>query len=80
MNLPQWIECGMWVVTGASLIGTIANVKHKRWCFYVWAVTNALWAAYDVHKTAYPQAALQSVYFGLAIWGIFEWRKGNTTT
>ena len=69
------IEHLFWLVTVASLVGTVANIKHRRWCFYIWALTNAAWTVYDVHKTAYPQAALQAVYFGLAIWGIFAWRK-----
>jgi len=68
-------EWYMWIVTAASFIGTIANVRRQRWCFYVWAVTNATWTVYDIHKEAYPQAALMAAYFCLSIWGIVAWRK-----
>ena len=68
------IECLMWIVTLASLVGTVANIYKARWCFCVWAFTNAAWTAYDIHKTAYPQATLQTVYFGLAIWGLWAWK------
>jgi len=65
----------MWLVTLASIIGTVANVQQKRWCFYVWSATNGLWVAYDIYKTAYPQAALMAVYLGLAVWGVFAWKE-----
>jgi hypothetical protein len=64
----------MWLVTIASIIGTIANIYHKRWCFGIWVVTNALWTIYDYTLGAYSQAALGLVYFGLAIWGLIQWR------
>lgn len=65
----------MWIVTGASIVGTILNLKKKKICFWIWLFTNSLWCAYDVWITAYAQAGLQAVYVGLAIWGIIEWRK-----
>ena len=68
------MELIMWGVAGLSVIATVANIHRRRWCFAVWAVTNAAWTVYDVAKTAYPQAALQAVYFGLAIWGLWAWR------
>ena len=71
------IERLMWIVSGASIVGTVANVHQKRWCFALWAFTNAAWTVYDVYKVAYPQAALQRVYFGLAIWGLRKWRAGK---
>lgn len=65
----------MWIVTGASLIATIANIKKKRWCFGVWFCTNTIWAVYDFSLGAFAQSALFTVYVILAIWGIYEWRK-----
>ncbi len=64
----------MWIVTGASIIGTVANIKKYRWCFGVWLFTNTTWMLYDYHIGATAQAALFSVYVCLAIWGIYEWR------
>jgi len=64
----------MWVVTAASLIGVIANIKKKRWCFGIWFFTNSSWAIYDFIIGAWAQSALMTVYALLAIWGIYEWR------
>ena len=25
-----------WAVTAASIVGTVANIYKKRWCFIVW--------------------------------------------
>ena len=72
------IDLWMWAVSVASLVGTVANVHRKRWCFHVWAVTNACWACYDLWKGAYAQAALMAAYFGLSIWGLFTWRRGKS--
>lgn len=67
-------ELWMWGVAVASLIGVEANIRKKQWCFLIWAFTNATWAIYDIHKTAYPQAALQFVYFMMSLRGIYKWR------
>jgi len=64
-----------WAITGLSLLGVILNVKKRRECFYIWAFTNATWAIYDFTLGAVAQAALFSVYWILALWGIWEWRK-----
>ena len=65
----------MWLVTAASLVGTVANVRRQRWCFHVWTATNAAWVVYDVALAAWPQAALMLCYFGLSVWGVFAWKK-----
>lgn len=65
----------MWAVTAASLIGVVANIKRKRWCFGVWFCTNSLWALYDFTIGAYAQSALFAVYVALAVWGLWEWKK-----
>ena len=63
-----------WAITVASLIGVVANIKKKRWCFGVWLVTNALWAIVDFANGLPAQGWLFVVYTGLAIWGLREWR------
>jgi nicotinamide riboside transporter PnuC len=65
----------MWLVTLASLIGTVANIKKKQWCFGVWLCTNSIWCVYDYMIGAQAQAALFFVYVLLAIYGLWEWRK-----
>lgn len=69
------IEMAMWGISIISLIGTVGNIYKRRWCFALWLGTNSAWAAYDVYKTAYPQAALMAWYFVLAAWGLWVWRK-----
>ena len=65
----------MWLVTVASLVGTVANIKRLRWCFLIWFVTNIVWTVYDWRLGAPAQAALGAVYVGLAVWGFYAWRK-----
>jgi nicotinamide riboside transporter PnuC len=69
------VELSMWAVTAASIVGTVANIYGKRWCFAVWMVTNSLWTVYDMYKCAYPQAALMAVYTALAVWGWCKWQR-----
>ena len=66
----------MWLVTGASLVGTVANIHWKRWCFAVWFVTNIIWTAYGWWSGAPAQAALGAAYVGLAVYGLYTWRAG----
>lgn len=64
-----------WICTSFSLLGVILNIKKKRSCFYIWTVTNGIWAGVDFYKGIYAQALLFAIYFLLALWGIYEWRK-----
>ena len=64
-----------WVLTLASLVGVIANIKKKKVCFAIWAVTNASWSVIDYAHGLPAQSALFAVYFLLAIWGMIEWRR-----
>jgi hypothetical protein len=65
----------MWLVTIASLIGVVANIKKKQWCFLVWFFTNSTWCIYDFLIGAMAQSALFGVYVILAVYGLWEWRK-----
>jgi nicotinamide riboside transporter PnuC len=65
----------MWVVTGMSVISTVLNIYKKQVCFIIWLITNSLWCVYDFSIQNYAQAGLFLVYVGLAIWGIWKWRK-----
>jgi len=65
----------MWMLTAASLIGVVLNIKKNKACFAIWAVTNAAWAVIDYTAGLTAQAALFAVYFCLAIWGLVEWRR-----
>ena len=64
----------LWLVTLASLIGTVANIYKKAWGFAVWLVTSATWTVVDYRMGNYPQAALFFVYMLLSVWGLWKWR------
>jgi len=68
-------EITKWAIASLSIVGVMLNIRRRRECFYVWSITNFSWMVIDIHHHVWSQAALQFVYFVLAIWGIFEWKK-----
>jgi len=64
-----------WVITVLSLTGTVLNVRKNILCFYLWAVGNIAWLAFDLWSELYSRAVLDAVQLAFAIWGIVEWRK-----
>ena len=68
-------EVFKWSLTGGSIAGVVLNIHHRRECFFVWAATNAAWCGVDLYYRIYAQSALQAVYFGLAIYGLWKWRR-----
>lgn len=64
-----------WLITLASILGTIANIYKKRWCFIVWLFTNSIWMAVDFYQGLYAQAFLFAVYAMLAVWGLVQWKE-----
>lgn len=64
-----------WILMIAALVGVILNIKKIRACFFIWAITNFFWMIVDFYKEIYAQSALFAVYFLLALWGIYEWKR-----
>ncbi|MBI4584567.1 MAG: nicotinamide mononucleotide transporter [Planctomycetes bacterium] len=64
-----------WVTATAALIGVWLNIHRHLACFFIWAGTNAVWAAVDYRHGIYGQAGLQAVYFLLSLYGIWKWRR-----
>jgi nicotinamide riboside transporter PnuC len=64
-----------WSLTAASIIGTVANIYKKQWCFIIWLFTNTTWMIVDFYKGIYAQSFLFLVYTLLAIWGLIQWTK-----
>lgn len=64
-----------WVATAIALTGTVLNCKQVRACFYLWTVTNSMWLAWDIYNDLWSRAFLDLVQLGLAIWGIYEWKR-----
>jgi nicotinamide mononucleotide transporter len=65
-----------WLITAASIVGVVANIYKRRWCFIVWLFSNGIWCAIDFQAGLYAQSALFAIYFVLAIWGLIKWKKG----
>lgn len=64
-----------WLITIAAIIGTVANIYKKQWCFIIWLFTNFLWMAIDAAVGLYSQAALFAVYLLLSVWGLYQWNR-----
>jgi len=64
-----------WLLTAFSILGVVLNIQKRRCCFWIWAGTNGSWAVVDYWHGIYAQAALFTIYFGLAIYGLYSWNK-----
>ncbi|OGO90329.1 MAG: hypothetical protein A2Y17_12230 [Clostridiales bacterium GWF2_38_85] len=64
-----------YIVTFASIIGTVANSCQKRWCFRVWICTNTFWCIYNAANGQYAQALLYAFNFAMAILGLIKWAQ-----
>lgn len=62
-----------WFVAVVSIVATVFNVKRKRFCFILWAITSASWSVIDGLAGLYSQASLEGLYVVLMIWGYFSW-------
>lgn len=63
------------ILTILALTGVILNIKKNISCFYIWFFTNASWSIIDFYKGIPAQGFLFLVYTGLAVYGIFQWKK-----
>lgn len=64
-----------WAITAASIIGTVANIYKKRFCFIIWLFTNSAWLIIDLRAGLYAQAFLFGIYVLLAVWGLAQWGR-----
>ena len=62
-----------WLTVLASLTGVWLNIRKHVACFWIWSITNAVWACIDYSRGITAQAALQAVYCALAVYGIVHW-------
>ncbi len=58
-----------WFITAISLAGTVLNVRKNILCFYLWAVGNIAWLAFDVASGLFSRAVLDTVHLAFAIRG-----------
>ena len=69
------LETLSWVTSGASIVGVVLNIKHYHQCFIIWAFTNFTWMIIDFKMGLPAQGTLFAIYFILALWGIYSWRR-----
>jgi len=65
-----------WITTVASLVAVVLNIHGQRAAFAIWLCTNAIWTVADLRHGLPQQAALQAVYCGLSVYGLWKWRRG----
>ncbi len=65
----------MWLLAGVSLVGILLNIKKRRACFVVWIFTNVIWMIVDWQAGLVAQSVVFMAYTGLAVWGLWEWRR-----
>ncbi len=64
----------MWGVVVASLCGNICIIKKKVSGFYLWSITNFLWAIYNFYINAIAQGVLMLICLLFCVYGIWEWK------
>ena len=65
-----------WVTSVAAMVGVVLNIHGFRAAYGIWAVTNLVWAVADYKHGLPQQACQQAVYFGLSLYGLWQWRTG----
>ena len=69
-----------YIVTIASIVGTVANSFQKRWCFWVWMCTNTFWCIYNAAGGSLAQALLYAFNFAMAAVGLIRWKREEERT
>jgi nicotinamide riboside transporter PnuC len=63
-----------WLITTIALAGVVLNARGKWQGFLFWLVSNAYWTWHNATIGEYAQAALLSVFWLLALYGLAYWR------
>ena len=63
-----------WAVTSLAIVGVVLNIKQDKRCFYIWSGTNLAFAVETFIYGAWNMTFLFSIYFVLALWGLYTWR------
>ena len=69
-----------WFTSVAALLGVWLNIRRNVACFYVWFVTNTIWAYADFQHGLPAQAALQLFYVAFSVYGIWSWSRTKHPT
>lgn len=69
------MEIAYWFVAAATVWGVWLNNHRRIECFYIWLVTNLVWAFASYTHGLPAKAAQHLVFFALAVHGLSQWRK-----
>ena len=70
-----------WLMVVISIIATFANSKQNKWCFYLYIITGCWWFWYNFYYIGeIQQGLLRLFYVGLAIYGLYNWKKKENYT
>ena len=64
-----------WIGLILNISGCIGNAHHKIWCWPVWLLGNIVWISYWIPRGEWAAAFMAMIYFGLNVYGFFNWRK-----
>lgn len=65
----------LWSSVVLGVLGAIANIYKKWWCFILWTLSNLILIEHNYHREELSQAALFVVYQVLCIIGLITWYK-----
>ncbi len=65
-------------VTAGSVIGTVLLGRKFIENWWVWLIVNTTSVALFVYKALWLTAILYAIFFGLALWGLSQWRRQIT--
>lgn len=73
--LTNWTWIIYWAVTLVALAGVVLNIEQDSRCFLIWMFTNAAFAIRTFMLGAYEMTVLFTIYFILAIAGVYRWKQ-----
>ena len=68
-----------WVMTGCSILGTIANSFQKFIGFIFWIIANIFWVIFNIINGIYAQAVIYAFNTIMCIIGLIAWGKKEVT-
>jgi len=63
------------IATMLAVLGVVFNNHKLIACFYLWLLSNAITAGIHLDAGIYSLLIRDLIFFGLAIEGIYRWRK-----
>lgn len=62
-----------WLIAGIALAGLIFNIRHNRFGFLLWIVSNVYWFGHNMVIDEHAQAVLYLIFFCMSVCGFLNW-------